>query len=236
MFAPDKTTPAILDLSIRRAIEAQLKPRHLKSMDSLVDEMMHGIMEQIPVQAFEERLAHHEGYLVFQQDVDQASCENMQYELLSAHMSLPIDKPINMMLSTFGGDWEYGLAVMGVMHRIQSEGRDVNVHVTGSASSMGSIITQAGTRRYMDEFADMMLHEGSGGLPINYRQAKDYMEGWDKTQKSMYRIYASRSGKTPEYWENRVSRHDVFLTAQEALEEKLIDEIIYSPFTTAKKV
>jgi ATP-dependent protease ClpP protease subunit len=227
-----KLTHEALDYKIRVAVTEHLRPRRLKNVGTLIDEIVWTIMEKaIPDGAFEENLAHQEGFLFFHGEVEENSCTEMQHELLSAHLTLKKGHPITMFLTSPGGSLSSGLGVMGIMNKIQREGRPVNVHIMGEASSMGTIITQAATRRLIDSTAIFMIHEYRDEFYGKYREFKDYMEGGDKMMAVINNIYAERTGKPAEYWADRYKRREVYLTAQEAFDENLVDEVVKSPYS-----
>jgi ATP-dependent protease ClpP protease subunit len=73
----------------------------------------------------------------------------------------------------------------------------------------------------------IMIHDGY--ISSDWVTPKTY-EAWAEFSKKisrpvMYDIYAQRSGKPVSYWEKRCAA-DYILTATQALEEGLIDEII----------
>lgn len=228
----ERQKPEVLEYEIRAEVQKYLRPRHLKNADDLIEELTAGIMDKVPSQAFEsdERYAHQEGVLTYMGNVTRERCESAQLEMLSAHYSLPKSKPLTLMLTSNGGSCAYGLGVTGVMNKIQADGRPIHVHIMGAAMSMGSIIAQAAARRYIDESATMMLHEIEYSMRGKIREHEDYLGGAQRDLDSLVRIYAERTGRPEEYWHDRIRRRDVFLTAEEALAENLVDEIVRNPY------
>lgn len=223
--------PASLDYHIRKVLQSKLGPRHLKASAALIDEITYDIIGEIPESAYEPLAAKDAGMLFYHGAVNRKRCEEMQQELMAAHLNLESGKPLQVFLSSPGGVCMYGLGVMGVIHKIQRDGRDVDVHVSGEAASMGSVIAQAGSRRTMDDTALMMLHEVSwDGGHGKLREHEDYLAGCKKLWNSLCRIYASRTSFDADWWANFLERRDPWFTAQECLDLGLIDEIIKSPF------
>jgi ATP-dependent protease ClpP protease subunit len=82
----------------------------------------------------------------------------------------------------------------------------------------------------MDSSAMMMLHEARYEISGKLREHQDYLNASVKEWESLCNFYAERTGRTSAYWQDRLERRDLWFTAQECLEEGLIDEIVESPF------
>ena len=106
---------------------------------------------------------------------------------------------------------------------------DVSTIVMGQAASMGSLLAQAGCegKRFLLPKARTMIHQPSGGtrgmasdIEIQYKEI-------ERMKKELTEIYVQHNtkGKTYEEFEAGMDR-DNFLTAQEALDWGLADEII----------
>lgn len=70
--------------------------------------------------------------------------------------------PIRIILNTTGGNQNQG---MGVYDAIREANSFVTIVVIGEASSMGSIIAQAGDERLIHKNATMMFHLGQSAAP-----------------------------------------------------------------------
>lgn len=135
--------------------------------------------------------------------------------------------PITLILNTIGGSWEDGIAVYDMIRTLKSE---VTIIGFGKLYSMGSIIFQAGIKRILLPHTAMLIHDGSDGFVGN---AKDY-EKWGEHSKlvreQMYKIYYEQMKKK----KSRITltkieemcSHDTILTAEEAVNLGLADEII----------
>jgi hypothetical protein len=56
-----------------------------------------------------------------------------------------------------------------------------------------------------------------------------------KLMKTFIELWTLRTGKSYEYWSKLIKHKDVYYTAQEALQEGLIDEIIsWEPYSSPK--
>jgi ATP-dependent Clp protease protease subunit len=131
---------------------------------------------------------------------------------------------ITMHIDSPGGSVKSGLSMVDVMHYISCDIRTVN---TGMAASMGSVLLGAGTKgkRSSLRFSKTMLHQTSGGTGGNIQDARINFIEWEKTNKILFELLADFCGKTPEQVTSDAER-DFWLTADEALEYGIIDEVV----------
>jgi ATP-dependent Clp protease protease subunit len=131
---------------------------------------------------------------------------------------------ITMHIDSPGGSVKSGLSMVDVMEYISCDIRTVN---TGMAASMGSVLLGAGTKgkRSSLRFSKTMLHQTSGGAGGNIQDARINMIEWEKTNKILFDLLGSYCGKTAEQVMQDASR-DLWLSADEALEYGIIDEIV----------
>jgi ATP-dependent Clp protease protease subunit len=135
-------------------------------------------------------------------------------------------KDISMYINSPGGSVTAGMAIYDCMQFIKP---DVQTIVMGQACSMGSLLAQAGApgKRFMLPNARHMIHQPSGGargmqsdIEISYKEIT-YLK------KRLTEIYVEHNskGKTYQDFERDMDR-DKFMSAQEALDYGLIDEIV----------
>jgi len=131
---------------------------------------------------------------------------------------------ITMHIDSPGGSVKSGLSMVDVMQYISCDIRTVN---TGMAASMGSVLLGAGTKgkRSSLRFSKTMLHQTSGGAGGNIQDARINFVEWEKTNKILFELLGEFCGKTPEQVTEDASR-DFWLSADEALEYGIIDEIV----------
>lgn len=131
---------------------------------------------------------------------------------------------ITMHIDSPGGSVKSGLSMVDVMHYINCDIRTVN---TGMAASMGSVLLGAGTKgkRSSLRFSKTMLHQTSGGTGGNIQDARINFIEWEKTNKILFELLADFCGKTPEQVTKDAER-DFWLTAEEAMEYGIIDEVV----------
>ena len=131
---------------------------------------------------------------------------------------------ITMHVDSPGGSVKSGLSMVNVMDYIKS---DIRTVCTGMAASMGSVLLGAGTKgkRSSLEDSEIMLHQSSGGAVGNIQDAAITMVWWKRKGDRLFELLGEYCGKTAEQVKNDASR-DLWLSAQEALDYGLIDEIV----------
>jgi len=134
---------------------------------------------------------------------------------------------ITLLLNTPGGNWEDGMAIYDIIKKIKSK---VIIIGMGKIYSMGSVVLQAGYKRWLMPNTYVMIHDGYDGF---IGDTKSY-EAWAKIAKdirnTMYKIYYRGMKKknfkiTIKDIENMCS-HDKIFTASEAVEIGLADKVL----------
>ena len=136
------------------------------------------------------------------------------------------DKDINFYINSPGGVITSGMSIYDTMQFIKP---DVRTYVMGQACSMGSFLAQAGTagKRFMLPYARHMIHQPSGGARGMQSDIEIQYKEITKMKQILTELYVKHNtkGKTYEDFERDMDR-DTFLSAQEALDYGLIDEIV----------
>ena len=133
---------------------------------------------------------------------------------------------IQFYVNSGGGVITAGMAIYDTMQFIKP---DVSTIVMGQACSMGSFLAQAGTpgKRYMLPYARHMIHQPSGGARGMQSDIEIQYKEITKMKKILTELYVEHNtaGKTYEEFERDMDR-DTFMSAQEALDYGLCDEIV----------
>ena len=136
------------------------------------------------------------------------------------------NEDINFFINSPGGVVTAGMAIYDTMQFIKP---DVSTIVMGQACSMGSLLATAGAagKRKMLPNARHMIHQPSGGARGQATDMEIQVEEILKMKKNLTEIYVKHNskGKTFAQFKNDMER-DKFMSAEEALEYGLIDEII----------
>ena len=142
--------------------------------------------------------------------------------------------PITMYVNSPGGAVVHGLAIYDTMRYISSP---INTVIIGQAASMGSLLAQAGDKRYITSNARHMIHRVSSGTQgtsgsvwvqeMEFEDAKRRLEESKKLNERLTQIYVDHNSKGKTYEELlEIMKFDTYLSAEEALEFGLVDEIV----------
>lgn len=136
------------------------------------------------------------------------------------------EKDIYMYINSPGGSVSAGLAIYDTMNFVKA---DVQTIVMGMAASMGSFLLTAGTKgkRFALPNAEIMIHQPLGGAQGQATEIEIAARHILKTRERLNKILAERTGQPIEVIEKDTDR-DNFMTAQEAKDYGLIDEIMIS--------
>jgi ATP-dependent Clp protease protease subunit len=134
------------------------------------------------------------------------------------------DKDIQIYINSPGGSVSAGFAIFDTMQYIKP---DVSTICVGRAASMGAFLLAAGTKgkRFALPNADVMIHQPLGGAQ---GQAEDiYIQATKiiQVRQQINEILAERTGQPLEKIAKDTDR-DFYMTAKEAVEYGIIDEVI----------
>ena len=155
--------------------------------------------------------------------IDDYVANVIQAQLLFLDTSDP-GKDISIYLNTPGGSVYAGL---GIYDTVQFIGSRVATICTGMAASMGAILLVAGEkgRRSALKHSRIMIHQPMRGAQGQASDIEITAREIQKLKKELYSIIAEHSGNTFERIEKDSDR-DYWMTAQEALEYGMIDNIM----------
>ncbi|QYK62076.1 ATP-dependent Clp endopeptidase proteolytic subunit ClpP [Paenibacillus sp. S25] len=136
------------------------------------------------------------------------------------------EKEIYMYINSPGGSTSAGFAIYDTMQYIKP---DVHTICTGFAASFGAILLLAGAKGKRSALpnSEIMIHQPHGGAQ---GQASDIVISAKRilwTREKATRITAERTGQSFEKVEKDMDR-DFYMSAQEALEYGVIDQVITS--------
>jgi ATP-dependent Clp protease, protease subunit len=135
-------------------------------------------------------------------------------------------RDINLYINSPGGSVTAGLAIYDTMQYVTC---DVATYCVGVAASMGAILLTAGTKgkRYALPNSDIMIHQVSGGAQGTASDIERTVEYMFKLKKRLISILAHHTGKTDEQIQVDSDR-DYWITAQQAKDYGLVDEVVKS--------
>ncbi len=130
---------------------------------------------------------------------------------------------IQIYISSPGGSITAGLAIYDTMHYIQAK---VNTIVVGMAMSMAAFLLASGTgKRYALPHAEIMIHQPYGGMQGVVSDIDIQAKRLLKTKAQMNQMLAELCHQPVEKIAHDTER-DYYMSAQEAKEYRLIDEIL----------
>lgn len=153
-------------------------------------------------------------------------------QMLFLQMEDP-DKDINLYINSPGGSVTAGLAIYDTMQFLKC---DINTYCIGQAASMGALLLAAGTakKRYVLPNSRIMIHQPWGGVQGQATdidiQAKEILRLKDKIND----ILAKHTGQKLEKIKTDTER-DFFMSAQEAKQYGLVDDVIANIMEKEKK-
>jgi ATP-dependent Clp protease protease subunit len=136
------------------------------------------------------------------------------------------EKDIHMYINSPGGSVTAGMAIYDTMQFIKP---DVSTMCMGLAASMGAFLLAAGAKgkRYALPNSEVMIHQPLGGARGQASDIKIHADWILRTKDQINRILSERTGQPLEKIARDTDR-DYFMSASEAKEYGIIDEVISS--------
>ena len=143
------------------------------------------------------------------------------------------NKDIQLYINSPGGSVTAGMAIYDTMNYVKC---DVSTICIGLAASMGAFLLSSGAKgkRFALPNAEVMIHQPSGGAKGQATEIQIVAENILKTKKKLNEILAANTGQTVEKVTEDTER-DNFMSAEEAKEYGLIDEIVFNRSETEEK-
>lgn len=145
----------------------------------------------------------------------------LEHENSSADITVYINSP--------GGSVPAGLSMIDTMNLVSC---DVSTICVGMAASMGAMILMSGEKgkRRILPHSNVLIHQPLQNLGDGFRQASDIMiaaKEAERTRETLYSIIREATGQPYDKIAKDCDR-DYTLSAQEALEYGLVDEVVCS--------
>ncbi|WP_208441982.1 ATP-dependent Clp endopeptidase proteolytic subunit ClpP [Bartonella raoultii] len=141
-------------------------------------------------------------------------------------------KEISLYINSPGGVVTSGMAIYDTMQFIRPP---VSTLCMGQAASMGSLLLTAGAKghRFTLPNARIMVHQPSGGFQGQASDIERHAQDIIKMKRRLNEIYVQHTGQDYEVIERTLDR-DHFMTAQEAQQFGLVDDVIQYRAETEK--
>lgn len=157
------------------------------------------------------------------EEVNETSASIIVAQLLFLESEDP-EKDIHLYINSPGGVITAGMAIYDTMNFVKC---DVSTVCIGMAASMGAFLLAGGAKgkRFALPNAEIMIHQPSGGARGQATEIQIAAEHILKTRQKLNEILAENTGQPLDVIRVDTER-DNFMTAQEAKEYGLIDEVI----------
>ena len=168
-----------------------------------------------------------ERIILLSEQVDSASASLVIAQLLFLDAEDP-GKDIYLYINSPGGSITDGMAIYDTIQYIKS---DVCTICVGMAASMGAVLLASGTKgkRYALPNSEILIHQPliGGGLSGQATEVKIHADHLVATREKLNKVLSERTGQSIETIQKDTER-DNYMTAQQAKEYGLIDEIMES--------
>ena len=156
-------------------------------------------------------------------EIDDSTANLVVAQMLFLKMEDP-DKDIMLYINSPGGSITAGMAIYDTMRYLKCE---VSTVCVGMAASMAAFLLAAGAKgkRKALPHAEVMIHQPLGGARGQATDIQIHAEQILRVKKMMNELLSQNTGKPLKTIEKDVER-DHFLTAEQALDYGIIDEII----------
>lgn len=134
------------------------------------------------------------------------------------------DKPIQMYVSSPGGEVYAGLAIYDTMQQIPTP---ISTTAVGMTASFGTVILTGGEHgmRYALPSATIHMHQPLGGTQGQVSDMLIHVNEYMRLKKHLVDIFVKHTGQDVATIERDHDR-DIYLSAQQAVEYGLIDQIL----------
>ena len=134
------------------------------------------------------------------------------------------EKPITMYINCPGGIIYHGLAIYDTMQQVRAP---VSTTAVGVTASMGTVLLAAGSKgyRYALPHATVHMHPAGGTAQGYAPDVEIQFKELKRVEDLLHELLAHHTGQTVEQIAADFDR-DRFMTAQEAVEYGLVDQVI----------
>ena len=169
-------------------------------------------------------LLRHNKVIFLNGDINEDLATEIIAQLLYYDSIAKANEEIKMYINSYGGTITAGLSIIDIMKACQ---HSIHTICTGICASMAGIILASGNERSILPHSFVMVHEASGMSHEKLTDAKVSIKVLTALQKTLVDIlrkrtllFSSKKGKKIDL------SHDMWLTAKQAVELKIVDTII----------
>ena len=163
--------------------------------------------------------------------IDDTVANSIVAQLLFLESEDP-DKDIHLYINSPGGVVTAGMAIYDTMQYIKP---DVSTICVGSAASMGSLLLTAGApgKRYALPHSRIMIHQPLGGVQGQASEIEIHAREILRLREELNGVLAHHTGQPIDVIAKDTDR-DNFMSAQDAKDYGLFDEVLTRPSKTSK--
>ena len=134
------------------------------------------------------------------------------------------DKDISLYINSPGGSITAGMAIYDTMNYIKC---DVSTICVGMAASMGAFLLSSGAKgkRYALPNSEIMIHQPLGGMQGQASDIKIHADRIIAIKERLNKILSEQTGQPLDVITKDTDR-DNFMTAQQAMEYGLVDNVL----------
>lgn len=161
-----------------------------------------------------------DNFVALRGPVSSTSIATLISELLDKH-----DDVRYIYLNTNGGSVMAGMKLINVIKDLESDGVEVNC-IADTAISMGFVIFQSCTNRYVLSYSTLMQHQMSlNGVGGKLLELNSYMSHINFIENDLNKMQADRINITQSNFEQKIM-NDWWLTSLESIEQNVADNIV----------
>ncbi len=148
----------------------------------------------------------------------------MKWNLEDINIPVESRQPINIYIYTYGGGLDFANALIDIIKMSKTPIYTINM---GICMSAGALIFLAGDKRYVMPKSKILIHQGNvNGVSGTTNQVIETVEDIKKTEKEVKQYILEHSKITTQIY-GKYSKKEWFLTAKEAIDYGVADEIVF---------
>ena len=132
---------------------------------------------------------------------------------------------MEIIFSSPGGSIIDGFELFDFLQDLRSKGHHLTTGALGYAASMAGILLQAGDVRWVGQQAWVMIHRAAFGAWGKTYEIEDEVKFIQRIEERILNIFTSRSNLTVRKIKKNWDRKDWWISADEAMDMGLVDEI-----------
>ena len=143
------------------------------------------------------------------------------------------EREIRLYINSPGGIIYHGLAIYDAIQQVSAP---VSTYAIGVTASMATMLLAAGTsgRRYALPHATIHMHPAGGGAQGYTPDVEIQYKELQRIQQMLHQLLAKHTGQPVEKIADDFDR-DRYMSAEEAMEYGIIDEVLKTPISEAKE-